>query len=223
MASEYLKWKARDERPAPPSPPMTKKERAQNWLHYHKLHLIVAAVLVWIAGSMLLNLFGIGQVKPDYRFAYIGGDTLSREDAEALKAAFAALGEDVNGDGRVTIELRQYATDRGGDLETALYFNSAEQTRLLADMTAGDSYFFLLEDPNAVQKSYQILADRDGTPPEETDFEAMDKVLRLDALSLPVPELCSGLYLGRRCFYEEKQLAAHSADAAFWEILSRGA
>lgn len=41
MASEYLKWKARNEKPAPPPPPMTKKEKRLNWLHYHKLHLIV--------------------------------------------------------------------------------------------------------------------------------------------------------------------------------------
>ena len=107
MASEYLKWKARDEKPAPPPPPMTKQERALNWLHYHRLHLIAAAVVLWIAGSMLWNVLGIGQTKPDYIFAWIGGGELPQEAAAGLETALAALGEDVNGDGKVVVELRQ--------------------------------------------------------------------------------------------------------------------
>lgn len=223
MASEYLKWKARDEKPAPPPPPLTRKEKALNWLHYHKLHLIAAAVLLWIAGSMLWNILGIGQTRPDYIFSYIGRNPLSEQDAAALQTAFAALGADENGDGKVTVELRQYATERGGDLETALYYNSADNTRLMADLTVGDSYFFVVEDPDAVQRSYQILAKADGTPPEEIDYEGMDKVFRLGELAeLKVPETLSGLYLGRRCFYEGKQLDAHTADAAFWQRLTEG-
>ena len=50
MAGEYLKWKARDEKPAPPPKPLTKKEKALNRLHYHRLHLIAAAAVLWIAG-----------------------------------------------------------------------------------------------------------------------------------------------------------------------------
>ena len=30
----------------------------------------------------------------------------------------------------------------------------------------------------------------------------------------------SGLWLGRRCFYEEKQLALHESDAALWAIMT---
>ena len=228
MASEYLKWKARDEKPAPPPPPMTKQERALNWLHYHRLHLIAAAVVLWIAGSMLWNVLGIGQTKPDYIFAWIGGGELPQEAAAGLETALAALGEDVNGDGKVVVELRQYATDRGGEAETALYYNSAAHTQLLADLTAGESYFLLVEDPRSVQRNYQIFAIADGTPPAEDDYDAADKVLLwrdcpvLAGLDVDHGVL-DGLYLGRRCFYEEKQAAAHEADAAFWDVLTEGA
>lgn len=224
MASEYLKWKARDEKPAPPPRELTKKEKLQNWLHYHRLHLIAAAVLLWIAGSMLWNILGIGQTKPDYIFAYIGRDSLPEESAAALEAALSALGEDVNGDGKVVAELRQYATDRSGEAETALYYSSAANTRLLADITAGDSYFFLVEDPQGVQRSYQIFARLDGTPPADGDDEAMDKVFRLGDLPIiEVPDGLSDLYLGRRCFYDEKQVAAQAANEALWNVLTEGA
>lgn len=224
MASEYLKWKARDEKPAPPPRELTKKEKLLNWLHYHKLHLIAAAVVLWIAGSMLWNVLGIGQTKPDYLFAYIGRDALPEDSAAALQTALSALGEDVNGDGRVVVELRQYATARSGEEETALYYNSAANAQLLADITAGDSYFFLTEDPQRVQRSYQIFARADGTPPAESDYEAMDKVYALAELpALEAPDGLSGLYLGRRCFYDDKQVAAHAADAALWAILTEGA
>lgn len=228
MASEYLKWKARDEKPAPAPRELTKQEKLQNWLYYHKLHLIAGAVLLCILGSMLWNVLGIGQTKPDHIFAYIGRNELSAETAEELARAFESLGADVNGDGKVAVEIRQYALDRSGDEETAIYYNSVANTKLMADFTAGDSYFLLVEDPQAVQRSYQIFAMADGTPPAEDDYDADGKVLRLcdcpalAGLSVD-PETASSLWLGRRCFYDEKRASAHVADAALWDVLTEGA
>lgn len=227
MASEYLKWKARDEKPAPPPPELTKKEKALNWLYYNKLYLIAGAVLLAIIGSILWNLIGV-KAKPDYIFAYIGRDELPQEAAAALEEALAAVGNDVNGDGAVHVELRQYATNRSGEPETAMYYNNAANTQLLADLTVGDSYFFLVEDPQAVQQAYQIFAQADGTPPAENDYEAMDKVLPwsgcpvLAGLDVDL-SVFDGLYLGRRCFYDEKRASQHEADAVLWDVLTEGA
>lgn len=228
MASEYLKWKARDEKPAPPPRELTKEEKAQNWLYYHRPHLIAGAVLLCILGSLLWSVLGIGRTKPDHIVAYIGRNELSAAAAGELTRAFEALGTDVNGDGRVAVELRQYANDRSGDEETAIYYNSVANTKLMADLTAGDSYFLLVEDPQAVQRSLQIFARADGTPPAEDDYDAAGKVLRLSdcpalAGSLSDPELASSLWLGRRCFYDEKRASAHAADALLWDVLTEGA
>lgn len=228
MASEYLKWKARDEKPAPPPRELNKKEKLLNWLHYHRLHLLVGAVLLWIVGSMLWNVLGIGQTRPDVIAAYIGRDVLREDDARALEAALAAFAEDRNGDGKRVAELRQYATNRSGDLETAMYYNYAADTTLLADITAGESYLFLTEDPDGVQRAYQIFARADGSPPEESDYKAMDKVFRwgdCPALAgLDVEQSAfENLYLGRRCFYDEKQAAAQSGNELLWERLTEGA
>ena len=228
MASEYLKWKARDEKPAPPPRELTKEEKAQNWLYYHKPHLIAGAVLLAIVGSILWSALGIGRTRPDHIVAYIGRNELPAAAAEELQRALEALGSDVNGDGKVAVELRQYANDRSGDEETAMYYNSVANNKLMADLTAGDSYFLLVEDPQAVQRSLQIFARADGTPPAEDDYDAAGKVLRLcDCPALAGleadQEIFSSLWLGRRCFYDEKRAAAHAADALLWDVLTEGA
>lgn len=224
MAGEYFRWKYRDVKPDEASPPLKGWKKFANWFHYNKLWLLVGAVLICILGSILWSALGIGKVKPDYIFAYIGQRELPKEAAAALTERLQALGEDVNGDGKVTVELRQYATNPGGDAETALQYQYATDVTLIADIDEGDSYFFLAEDPSGVQLSYEIFANADGTPPANGDFEVADKVFSCESLPAlaDIPDL-SSLYLGRRCFYDEEQAREHAADAALWNILTEGA
>lgn len=230
MASEYLKQKAQRElQDETPSAPVSysKRERFSNWMHYHWWWFLVGAVLLWIVGSMLWNVFGIGKTKPDYIFAYVGAEPIGEDAAAALETALATLGTDVNGDGKVRVELRQYATKRTGDAETALYYNQAADTKLLADITTGESYFFLTDDPEGLQRAYQILANADGTPPDEYDRSVEGKAFlwnNCPALAgLDVDADVGGrLYIGRRCFYDEAE-GAHDAQAAFWTVLTEGA
>lgn len=228
MASEYLKWKYRDVKPSAPPPERSRRERLANWFHYHKLWIVVWVVILSVAGSIIRNVLGIGQVRPDYIFAYIGGSELPEETAAALETELAALGEDVNGDGLVTVEVRSYALNRSGDTETALYYNYAADVTLVADITAAESYFFIVEEPTTVQNAYQIFARADGTPPEDDDFGVDDKVFRwsscpaLAGLSVDQEPL-KDLYIGRRCFYDEKQGEIQGANDAFWNVITKGA
>ena len=226
MASEYLKWKYKDVTPDAPPPPLTGRKKVENWLRYHWLYLIAGAVVLCVLGSMLWNILGIGQVKPDYVVAYIGKNELSEEAALSLTEALGSLGEDVNGDGKTVVELRQYATAPSGEAETALRYAYAADARLLADMTRGDFCILLMEDANEVQRTYQILARWDGTPPKEEDYAASDKVVLWSdcpALQLlTVDESISRLSLGRRCFYDDKLAEKHSYSEALWNVLTMG-
>lgn len=228
MASEYLKWKYRDVKPDEPPPPMTRKQKLANWFYYYKWWVLVWAVLLYIIGSIVWNALGIGQTKPDYIFAYVGSSDLSEECASALETEIGKLGQDVNGDGKVKVELRQYVVGRGGDPETAIYYNYAGNVTLVADITKGESYFFLVEDAANVQKAYQIFAHMDGTPPEDGDLSAADKVYKwsdcpvLSGLTVEQAPL-AGLSFGRRCFYDDKQEAEREASARLWDILTKGA
>ena len=124
----------------------TKKEKFLNWLYYNKLGIAAVAVILWVLGSMVWNLLGIGQVKPDYCFAYVGSRQLPAETVATLETALAAFGTDLNGDGRVTVSLSQHVTADPTNTDNMMYGYAANMT-VLADLTAGESTFFLLEDP----------------------------------------------------------------------------
>ena len=220
----------------------TKKERFLNWLHYNKLWLAVVAIVLWVVGSMVWNLLGIGQIEPDYRFAYIGSRELSAETVQTLENALASLGTDVNGDGEVSVSITQNVTADPTNTDNMMYGYAASMT-VLADITAGDSTFFLLEDPVSFQLSYQVLAHLNGEMTAEDDFTALDKVYlwkncpALTALELgtyedrfldltetgEIQELLSGLYLGRRYFVDAKQQKYPEADETLWQAMTKGA
>lgn len=219
----------------------TKWEKFRNWLYYNKLWVFVGIVILWVVGSMLWNVLGIGQTEPDYRFAYVG-TRLPEDCVEALEAGLASMAEDCNGDGAVTVVITQCVTTSNETLENQIYGYGAE-VALLADITEGESHFFLMEDPENVQLSFQILANMDGSIPADDDYEAMDKIYawadcpRLASLDLGTYEdayldqletgncqdLLAGLYLGRRYYYDEAMEKYPEANEKLWQILTEGA
>ena len=244
MASEYLKWKYRDVKPDEPPPERTRKEKVANWFHYHKWWVVLWAFLLFSAGGILWNALGIGKVRPDYVFAYVGSAALPDDCAAALERELALLGQDVNGDGKVVAELRQYVSNANQEsAQEALMFGYASDVTLIADITSGDSYFFLMEDPGSFQRAYQALAGPDGSLPEGDDSSIDGKVFQwsgcpvlarlelggfqeeyLDqSLTGDNQELLSGLYFGRRGFVDGKQAVNQDANADLWEILTEGA
>ena len=244
MASEYLKWKYRDVKPDEPPPERTGKEKLANWFHYHKWWIVVWALLLFSVGSILWNALGIGKVRPDYIFAYVGNAALPEDCTAALERELAALGQDVNRDGRVVVELRQYVSNANQEsAEDALMYGYASDVTLIADITNGDSYFFLLEDPAGFQRAWQILAGPDGSMPEDRDHSVDGKVFQWSSCPMLAglelggfeenyldqsvtgdnQELLSGLYFGRRGFYDEKQAAKQVDNGALWELLTEGA
>lgn len=237
MASEYLKWKYRDvtrEEQAELSP----AEKRENWWHYHKWHVIICVVLAAIGISLTCSALGVGQIKPDYQVAYVGENTLPDDTAAAIETAFAALGEDLNGDGRVTVRLNQYPTG-GADPNLA----AATQTTLMGDLLECESYFFLLEDPVWFQVNYHTLCRLDGSLPEEADYSAEGAYLPWtgcpalagmelgkysyqllsETVSGSSDELASGLYLARRGFWTQKTAPYPEGCEALWNELMKGA
>ena len=148
MASEYLKWKYRDVRPDVPAELNTKQKRA-NWWYYHKWYVALAVFLCGLAVYLLARALGFGAVRPDYQVAYVGSSPLPEDTASALETALGALGGDCNGDGHVTVRINQYVM--GSDSGNSTLYAYAGSTKLMANLDSCDSYFFLLEDPEAFQ------------------------------------------------------------------------
>ena len=239
MASEYLMWKYRDVQPDKPVE-LTPGQKRANWWYYHKWYVLLGVGLLALGTYLGARALGVGQVRPDYQVAYVGTSALPEETAAALEAALADLGSDCNGDGQVIVQLNQYVMgDSSG--EGAVY-SYAGSTKLMADLEACDSYFFLLEDPEAFQANYQILRRLDGSLPEETDQDYEScclpwsgcpvlQELPLGAYSEKIlaheihgdsQERLSSLSVARRGFWTEHTSQYSEACDALWDAITRG-
>ena len=236
MASEYWKWKYRDVRPEEKKP-LTAREKRKNWWHYHKWHAAAALLLLAVAGDIAWN--ALSRTEPDYRIAYVGTNPLPDDTAAALEAASSPLGEDLNGDGQVVVSLRQYASGGGADAGAG----AAAEVQLTADIMEGESYFFLLENPEQFQRAYRSLRRLDGSLPDVDDDSAEGTCLPWEAcpalaglelgeysyelmgstVTGSSRELVSRLYLARRGFWTERTAANLEGCEALWNRLTEGA
>lgn len=238
MASEYLKWKYRDVQRREHAE-LSPAEKRKNWWHYHKWHIAIGVVLAGIGINLVCHALGVGQVKPDYRVAYVGSNALPDDTAAAIENTFSALGEDLNGDGQVVVQLTQYASTNGVDAGAGV---SAE-VALMGDLLDCGSYFFLLEDPEQFQVYYHSLCKLDGSLPDSGDYSAEGTYLsweqcpalagaELGSYSYEVlgravtgssDELAAGLYLARRGFWTEKTALYPEGCGRLWNRLTEGA
>lgn len=239
MASEYLKWKYRDVQPDQPVE-LTARQKRANWWYYHKWHVLLGVGLLAVGAYLGARLLGVGQTAPDYQVAYVGSAALPEDTAAALESALADLGTDCNGDGQVVVRLNQYVMGDGSG-EGAMYAY-AGSTRLMADLDACESYFFLLEDPEVFQANYQVLRRLDGSLPEETDRdyesccvawshcpvlqdlplgEYTEKILDQE-IQGDSQELLSSLWVARRGFWTERTCSDTQECDALWNAITRG-
>ena len=132
MSSPYLEWKYKDVTPEEPRK-LTKIEQLKNWWHYHKPALLLAALLLFIAGGILKSALHIGESLPDMQVAYVGEHPLPADTVAAVEQAFDAFATDANGDGRTVVRLVQYVSGSAEDAD-AVRQSTAASVALLADL-----------------------------------------------------------------------------------------
>lgn len=154
MASEYLLKKYKDVKPDEPKQ-MTEKEKRANWWYYHRIHICIGAAVLLLLASFVWEM--ASKIEPDYQIAYVGKYALGDDVTEKLEARLTELGLDRNGDGRVVVQINSYVMN---EEDPTAY---ATQISLAADISVGNSSFFLLEDPVSFQADYGILTMEDGS------------------------------------------------------------
>lgn len=234
MASEYLKWLARNEKPAEKRE-LTPREKRKNWWDYHKWHVVFATCLLLCAVGIIWNAVISNRGGPDYEIAYISSRRLPDETVEALQRALEEYGVDLTGDKQVKIQVNQYTFPD----------DYAEEMKLFADLTAGNNFIFLMDDTARVQKRYGVLAYSNGTYPAEGEtpaeplwyaWDECDVLANLDlgtytntyALAEDFAEskgnnqdLFSGLCVGRRGVSQNDSEERISEYTRFWDVLTR--
>lgn len=214
-------------------------ERRKNWWHYYKWYVVCGAVLLGIVIDIAGNALGLWKKYPDFQIAYVGQWTLSEDTVSALEDAFAAMGTnsyldlDFNRDGKVIVQVNQYISDHPYADMDAVYYDTVSEVTLIGDISSCESYFFLMDNPERFQKEYQVLAAPDGGCPDDADNSVDDKVLfwtdcpalseitaLVEARAPESRELLSGLYIGRRCFYNDAQTKYVEKCGELWDWIA---
>ena len=240
-----------DQTPEPPRE-YTKKEKAQNWWHYHWVIVAVVILCVLFAAWVAHDIFF--QTKPDVQIAYVGTASLPADTVTALEDALTPYCTDVNGDGQVIVQVDTYTIDFTGESESgdsldtnAAYNQMAGVTRLNGELSSGSTTcIFLLEDPENFEKMTGALRYLDGTTPEDQDGAAADwqqMVYRwtdcpvltgldlgsfdgytaLDDITDTNQNVLAHLYVGCRGVWDNDQAEAFADGFALWDTLTAGA
>lgn len=225
---------------------MTRAQRWQNWWDYH-LGWVIFGILIAIGAFFLIRDMFF-RPEPDYQVGYVSRTPLPQEVRSNLEEQLAALGEDVNGDGQIVVELISY--ELGFDTHSMLDVDmtTAATTSLTVDLSSGNVYLLLLADPEGFQARMGALCYLDGTVPPVSDpiYGASDwqqmvylwedcPVLhdmdlgtyqqfwgaeedRIDGQSV-----MTGVYIGRRAVWDNEQEKNFAADERLWRKLTEGA
>lgn len=213
--------------------------RSKNWWYYHKWYVIGGIALLLFLGNIIGNALGLWEKKPDFQIAYVGSVNLPDDTVDALEQAFAELAGDFNQDGEAIVQINQYIMNSDAANPEAASYNYSSEVVLMGDLSTGESYFFLTENPEYLQKTFQIFANPDGSCPDEDDISVEDKTVlwadcgALTAMNLGSytvsaagaeisgdnQELLSGLYLGRRYFYTDKTVDCLNQCDALWNTI----
>lgn len=121
----------------------SKAEKWRNWWYYYKWYVICGIVVLGIACNLIGNALGLWHPSPDIQIAYVGETPLPQDTVTALESAFASIGGDFNGDGKVTIKINQYASNSQNTGSDAVYYGTASEITLIGDISDCESYFFL--------------------------------------------------------------------------------
>lgn len=221
----------------------TRAEKLRNWWHYHAGWVIFGAILIFGTGYFVHDMFF--RPKPDYQIAFVTTRELPAAVRANLQAQFEAMGEDVNGDGRVLVELLVYPLGFDMRSQTNVEATSSAVTRLTVDLTTGRVYTVFLDDPAGFQARIGALGYLDGRVPDAedathgaADWEQMvyswDSCPVLAGLDLGTylpftapaggevdgQTAMEGVYVARRAMRSAAQQEAFAADEALWEKMT---
>ena len=220
MASEYLKWKYRNEQPEVRQE-LTPREKQRNWWHYHWRHVLLAGIILAILGGIALD--QARERKPDCCVALVVRRESDSQDLAALQTALEQIAPDANGDGEVHVDVYTIQIDyTSEDLSPeALRVMEANVDKLNFDFYTRRSGIFLLDDPENFQRNHQALACLDGsTPPEGAgDWEDMTIPWTEWDGSGEVSMSGQPLWFGRRIVAGPKDEAALAGAQALWAAM----
>ena len=155
MARErYLIGVDPEELKAPPPPPEKKTGFFENLWYHYKWHLLIGGFVLLLLTLAVITM--VTKDDPDYTVVLLTGDPLTSETVTALQDQLAAVGEDVDGDGKVEVLIENLALG-------IAYSNQkiANDNTFMAHLASGDVLLFAAE-PAYYDKKIASLSE-DGS------------------------------------------------------------
>ena len=133
------------ERVETPQEPQTPKSKWQNFWFYYKWWVVAAVCLLAIIGVGVWQ--AATRVEPDYPIALVTRDGVSEEGVMELETLLATYGQDLNGDGKVVVEVEDLALSQyvGGRKNPQAEMNSQ---KIMAYLVSADVMFFIFDKPS---------------------------------------------------------------------------
>lgn len=247
MAGEYYRWLARNEKPEEHKE-LTKEEKRRNWWDYHKWHVVLVLVCAVLLADLVYDAVRNKNSKPDYVVAYVGQTALPDGLVEQVELGLATLGQDLNGNGTVLVELRQYLMADESVENPALAMEDMERGNasamlLQANIEMVESMVFLLEDPELFRATYPVLCRADGSYIDETpdsqvpiwySWGSCPALTELEMENFEIPVIggmlegdsqtaLSGLAVARRGLWDDGTNDSILGGIALWESMTEGA
>lgn len=152
------------------------KSKWENFWYYHKLHVLIGIVVVFAAAFFIHDF--TSKVNPDYQIGLITQTAYPSEMAQTLENEFAKYGSDLNGDGKVVVQVNSYTiagSSSSGNTDPNVQM--AGFVKLTADLSEGSSMIYITDDESFQnqQSKGQIFAYLDGSLPAEgaKDYQKM--------------------------------------------------
>ncbi|GEM_PF-331275 len=218
---------------------LTPQEARKNWLHYHKWQIVIVSCLVVLAGWLIHDI--IFHEEADQQIAIITAYTLPDETITALEEGLSPYFHDVNGDGKVILNICQY-TKNYDDPEVMEQVDAqmqmAAELQITTDLSTSSSLIFITDSFDGLQDYAQLFAFLDDPYgyPQDSEKQEYDKMAfrwgdsaLLAGLELPVVatnsetgEALDGQYfladfsVAMRTLYDaqDEELVARFADCA---------
>ena len=166
----------------------TPRGKWQNFWYYHKWHVIIGVVaFVVVAWSVISS---VTTVKPDFTIGLLTQKTYPDSVLNALTGEMEKYGKDLNGDGKVVVQVAQFVLP--GEASSAAFPSAssdmaqqqqnlealqAYQAKWITDMSVGTSMIMISDNANFIQqeKTNRIFSYLDGTTPSSTatDYDKM--------------------------------------------------
>ena len=178
--------------PEPPKVPVTFREKWDNFWYYYKGRTLLIAFLVLVFGITGWQFFT--RENPDYIVMLAMDKTVPADVTEALEDYLDDFGEDLNGDGKVAVQIYDVSSSNNTEIR------QANATKMIAELQNGEVMLFVVDSVYFDKlNGMQVFEQRDEFPDRDGYGYNLRDTRLADALNAAYPNFIShDVYLAKR-------------------------